>query len=191
MRLCLTLTEWLSLANRRALGIVEKSLKIQQRLHVHVRRSSAPHRRATSALEHPSWNLKRRKPNSARTYASENLNAPLAKKSRDRHLLAVERMPSILDSQELGFVGIVLCGSTTPSGRTKSWAMQRRRKCITRPSPMEPSRRRGGGNDDRGAPGVQPSVRPFAPGGAQGLTPGWTPEPRSGRVVKTQNSKNN
>ena len=28
------------------------------------------------------------------------------------------------------------------------------------------------------------------PGGPQGLTPGWTPEPRSGLVGKTQNSEN-
>ena len=42
---------------------------------------------------------------------------------------------------------------------------------------------------DRGAPGVQPSVRPFDPDGSQGLTPGWTPEPRSGVIVETQSSE--
>ena len=36
---------------------------------------------------------------------------------------------------------------------------------------------------------VQPSVRPFDPDGSQGLTPGWTLEPRSGLVVKTQSSE--
>jgi len=44
---------------------------------------------------------------------------------------------------------------------------------------------------ERGARGVQPSVRPFDPGGSQGLTPGWTPEPRSRVMVKTQSSEVN
>ena len=41
---------------------------------------------------------------------------------------------------------------------------------------------------ERGVRGVQPSVRPFDPDGSQGLTPGWTPEPRSSVMVKTQSS---
>jgi len=42
---------------------------------------------------------------------------------------------------------------------------------------------------DRGARGVQPSVRPFDPDGSKGLTPGWTPEPRSSVIVKTQSTE--
>ena len=62
-----------------------------------------------------------------------------------------------------------------------------------RPNRMEPSPRPGVGNSHRGAPGVQPSVRPFDPEGSQGITPGWTPEPRSRVIVETQSSedKNN
>ncbi len=41
----------------------------------------------------------------------------------------------------------------------------------------------------RGIQGVQPSVRPFDPGGSQGLTPGWTPEPQSSLMAKTQSSE--
>jgi hypothetical protein len=42
---------------------------------------------------------------------------------------------------------------------------------------------------NRGVRGVQPSVRPFDPSGSQGLTPGWTPEPRRSIVVQTQSSE--
>ena len=80
--------------------------------------------------------------------------------------------------------------NTTRCAHTRRWTMQRRRSGIIRPSPTAPSRRPGDGNSDRGAAGVQPSVRPFGPGGPQGLTPGWTPEPRNGLVGKTQSSEN-
>jgi putative transposase len=75
---------------------------------------------------------------------------------------------------------------TIRSVHTKRWNMPRLGNGITRRNRTGPSRPRGDGNSRRGAPGVQPSVRPFAPDGAQGLTPGWTPEPRSGLVVSRE-----
>ena len=44
---------------------------------------------------------------------------------------------------------------------------------------------------DRGERGVQPSVRPFDPNGSQGLTPGWTPEPRSSEMLETHSNETN
>ena len=46
------------------------------------------------------------------------------------------------------------------------------------------------GEHPRGVHGVQSFVRPFAPDGAQGLTPDWTPEPRGGLIGKMPNSEN-
>ena len=79
--------------------------------------------------------------------------------------------------------------TTTPCVRIRRWAMPRLGSCITRPNRMGTSRRPGAGSSDRGAPG-QPSVRPFDPDGSQGLTPDWTPEPRSSVIVETQSNEN-